>query len=55
MKFGQLIGHLKRNIFFKNYTEDEAGKLVPEHFLFYKKNLYWVTESDLQLDFTIFR
>ena len=26
--------------FFKNYAENEAGKLVPDHFLFFKKALY---------------
>ena len=34
MKFGQLIEHNVRNIFFKNHAENEAGKLVPEPFLF---------------------
>ena len=40
MKFGQLIKHPKRKIFFKNSAEDEAGKLVPDRFLFFKKDLY---------------
>ena len=40
MKFGQLIEHPKRNIFFRNYVENKAGKLVPDHFLFFKKDLY---------------
>ena len=34
MKFGHLIEHPERNIFFKNYTENETGKLVSDHFLF---------------------
>ena len=66
MKFGQLIEHPKRNIykyiylyknifFFENYEENEAGKLVPDHFLFFKKALYLVKATGLQLDFTIFR
>ena len=55
MKFGQLIEHPKRNIFFRNYVENKAGKLVPDHFLFFKKDLYQVKGSGLQLDFTIFR
>ena len=55
MKFGQLIGHLKRNILFLNYAENEAGKLVPDRFLFFKKALNQVKASCLQLDFTIFR
>ena len=40
MTFGQLIEHTKRNIFFENYAENEAGKLVPDLFLFFKKALY---------------
>ena len=40
MKFGQLVEHLRRNIFFKNYTENEARKLVPDCFLFFEKALY---------------
>ena len=40
MKFGQLIEHLKRNIFLKNYAEKETGKLVPDGILFFKKALY---------------
>ena len=39
MKFGQLIEHPKRNIFFKNYAENEAEKLVSDCFLFFKKAL----------------
>ena len=37
MKFGQLIAYKKRNIFFKNYVENEAGRLVPDLFLFFEK------------------
>ena len=37
MKLGQLIEYNKRNIFFKNYAENEAGRLVPDLFLFCKK------------------
>ena len=37
MKFGQLIEYPKRNIFKKIYAENEAGKLVSDHFLFFKK------------------
>ena len=37
MKFGQL----RREIFFfKNHTENEAGRLVPDFFLFLRKVLY---------------
>ena len=55
MKFGQLIEYPKINILFKNYTENEAGKLVPDRFLFFQKALYQVKASGLQLDFSIFR
>ena len=34
MKFGQLIEHPKRNIFM---LENQAGKLVPDPYLFLKK------------------
>ena len=37
MKFGQWIEYNKRNIFFKNYVENEAGILVPDLSLFFKK------------------
>ena len=40
MKFGQLIEHPKGNIFLKKLCRNEAGKLVPDHFLFFKKALY---------------
>ena len=39
MKFGQLIGHPNEIFFFKDYAENEAGKLVPGR-LFFKKSLY---------------
>ena len=43
-----------REIFlFKNHAENEAGKLVPDRFLSFKKALHLA--SGLQLDFTIFR
>ena len=38
MEFGHLIEHNKRNIFFfKNYAENEAGRLVPDLFILLKK------------------
>ena len=37
MTFGQLIEHPKIN---KNYTENEAGKLVLDCLLFFKKTLF---------------
>ena len=33
MKFGQFIEYKKINIFFKNYAENEAGRLVQDLFL----------------------
>ena len=36
MKFGQLIGYNVKHIFVKSYTENEAGKLVPDLFIFRK-------------------
>ena len=40
MKFGQLLEYPKVNILFKKYAENEGGKLVPDHFLLFKKALY---------------
>ena len=37
MKLGQLIEYNNRNIFLQTFTEDEAGRLVPDLFLFFKK------------------
>ena len=38
MKFGQVKEHSNREIFLlKNHSENESGKLVPDHFLFFKK------------------
>ena len=47
MTFGQLIENHKRIFFFKNYAENETGKLVPDQFLFFKKALYEVKASGL--------
>ena len=38
MKLGQLIEYIKRNIFYQNYTENEAERLVPDLILFLKKS-----------------
>ena len=35
--------------------QNEAGRLVPDFFLFFKKALYVVKESGIQLSFNIFR
>ena len=37
VKLGQLIEYNKRNIFLLNYVENEAGRIVPDLFLFFKK------------------
>ena len=37
MKLDELIEYNKTNTFFKNYPENEAGRLVPELFLFFEK------------------
>ena len=55
IKFGQLIEYPREIIFFKNYAKNDAWKLVPDRFLFFKKALHQVKASGLQLDFTIFR
>ena len=40
--------------FFENDVENEAGGLLPDLFLFFKKVLYEVKASGLQLNFNIF-
>ena len=55
MKFGQLIEYDKKNIFFKNQAENEAGRLVPDHYLFLKKPSNEAKASGLQLTFNIYR
>ena len=37
MKLGQLIKKTREIFFFKNYGENEAGRLVPDLFLFFQK------------------
>ena len=47
---------MTREIFlFKNHAGNEAGKLVQDHFLFFKIALYEVKARGLQLDLTILR
>ena len=55
VKFDQLIEYRKRNIFLKNYAENEAWRLVPDLILFFKNVLYVLKVSSLQLSFNIFR
>ena len=40
---------------FRNHAENEAGRLVPDLFLFFKKALYELKASGLQLSFNQFR
>ena len=54
MKFGQLIEYNQRNIFVQNHAQNEAGRLVPDLFLFIIKALYQLKASGLQLSFNIF-
>ena len=42
MKFGRLKVYHKINIFLKNHSENEAGRLVPDLILFSEKKLYAV-------------
>ena len=55
MKFGQVIeDKITREIlFFRNHAKNEAGKLVLDLFLFFKKALDEVRASGLQLSFNI--
>ena len=55
MKFGQLRKYNKRNIFFKDYAENEARRLVRDIFLFFRRAQYEVKASGQQLSFYIFR
>ena len=56
MKFGQLIGYKKSFFFFfKNHAENQARKLFPDLFLFFKKPFYEAKASGLQLGFNIIR
>ena len=54
MKFGQLLEILWEIFFFENHAESEAGKLVPDLFLFFKKALYKVKTSGQYLTFNKF-
>ena len=46
---------MRELFFFKNYTENEAGRLVPDPFLFFEKAYYEAKASGLQLNLDIFR
>ena len=53
MKSHQLIGDTREIFFFKNHAEDEAGRPVPDLFLFFKKALYEIKASCLQFRISI--
>ena len=53
MKFGQLIEYDVRDILWNNHAENEAGILVPDLLLLFKKALYEVKASGLPLRFNI--
>ena len=55
MKFGQLMEDNTRNIFLQKSCRNEAGRLAPDLFLFFKKALYEVKASVSQLSFNHFR
>ena len=55
MKFGQLIEYNMRNcFFFKNYAENEPGRIVPGLVLSFKIALYDVTATGHHPSFNIF-
>ena len=55
MKFGQVIEYNKRNTFLQNHAENEAERLVPDMFLFFKKDLCGIIIIGLQFSFSKFR
>ena len=55
LKLGQVVEYNNRNIFFKYHAENEAGRLVPDLFFFFRKALYELKASGLQLSSHHFR
>ena len=51
MKLGQLVDYDTKNIFLENLCRKLTGRLVPDHFLFFK---YQIKASGLQLSFNVF-
>ena len=45
----------RETFFFKNYAENEAGRLVPDLLLVFKEAIYELKASGLQLSFNVFR
>ena len=54
MKLGHLIEYNKRNIFSKDYEENEAGRLVSDLFSCLKNVQYKVKANGLRLTLNIF-
>ena len=55
MTFGQVIEENKINVFLQIHAGNKPGKLVPELILSFKKALYEVKASGIELSFNIFR
>ena len=55
MKFGQLLESNNGNIFLQKSYRKQAGRLVPDLFLFFEKSLSEVKANDLELNFSIFQ
>ena len=55
LKFGQVIEYKTEAFLYKNHAQNEADRLVPDLFLFFKKALYEVKASGLQHSFNHFR
>ena len=55
MKIGQAIETTIEYFFIKNYSENEAGILFQDPFLFFKKALDELNANGLRLSFNIFR
>lgn len=54
IKYRQLIEYDVKNIFLQKLSINEAGKLVPNQFLSYKKDLQKVKASALLVCFNMF-
>ena len=54
MKYGQVVKH-KIIFFFENHAKNEAGRLVPDLLLLFRKALYEVKASGPQFSFNKFR
>ena len=55
MKFDQLMEYTSEILNYKNYAENKAGRLVPDHILFFEKDLQEVKASDLYLSYNVFQ